>query len=482
MLSDASKSNVPPPAAESEQGRVVTFYSFKGGVGRSMALANIAYLLARDHHLDVIAVDWDLEAPGLHRYFNFSDKELGDGIIDYLGKYKKLLREPKSGIKPEDLLIEPYLRLVERFEGGGSLRLLSAGSMPTKSAYVEKVSSFDWNSFYADWNGAQVIEGLRKEFKEIAQVTLIDSRTGFTDVGGVCTVQLPDTVVFVFVFNEQNFAGVEQIAQELSDDTNPVLKALQRKPELLFLPSRKELTEVTRLRNWESEAVNRFSRFCDTPRIRQDYGNVATYLRKASVPYVPYFAYGEELAARTDKGLELAESFMPLIQLMVGREATKQAAQAAAAESKSPRSAWRNWLETAGAVILGLAILGAALWGVSKVYSWLYAQIAGTWGRIGLGIMFGAIGGYAGLFVRLSALPREERANEIRPPRLFVTIAVALIAGGSLGFAAARLFSDSRYYLVASVVAGIGAVFVMQALGRVLAPSASTEASRRRPL
>src|SRR4051812_16178325 len=47
---------------------VITFYSFKGGVGRSMALANIAVQLAR-RGKRVLAVDWDLEAPGLHRYF-----------------------------------------------------------------------------------------------------------------------------------------------------------------------------------------------------------------------------------------------------------------------------------------------------------------------------------------------------------------------------------------------------------------------------
>lgn len=43
--------------------RVVTFYSFKGGVGRSMALANVAFRLADRNDLDVIVVDWDLEAP-----------------------------------------------------------------------------------------------------------------------------------------------------------------------------------------------------------------------------------------------------------------------------------------------------------------------------------------------------------------------------------------------------------------------------------
>lgn len=477
MHSDASNSSVPSPAAAPAQRRVVTFYSFKGGVGRSMALANIAYLLARDRHLDVVAVDWDLEAPGLHRFFNFSDNELGEGVIDYLAKYKKLLREPRSEIKPEDLSIKPYLHMVERFEGGGSLRLLSAGSMPTKSAYVEKVRGFDWDSFYADWNGAQVIEGLRKEFKEIAQFTLIDSRTGFTDVGGVCTVQLPDTVVFVFVFNEQNFSGIEQIAHELSDGSNPVLQALQRKPELLFLPSRKELTEVTRLRNWESNAVDRFGQFCDTPRIRLEYGDVATYLRKAAVPYVPFFAYGEELAAKTDKGLELAESFMPLMQLMADPELAKQASREAPIESKKTRPAWLEWLLTAGALILGLSIFALWLWGLGKGLSWLYAQTTRTLGPRGAGATFGAIAAAAGWVGRMGlSHSREALVAQLRSPRLFVTVAVALIGGGVLGYAAAVLFSDSHYYILASVIAGFSAVPLMQALGKMFA----TDSSRRK--
>ena len=45
-------------------GQVVTGYSYKGGVGRSFALANMAVLLAQ-WQLRVLCVDWDLEAPGL---------------------------------------------------------------------------------------------------------------------------------------------------------------------------------------------------------------------------------------------------------------------------------------------------------------------------------------------------------------------------------------------------------------------------------
>ena len=60
-------------------GRIITFYSYKGGTGRSMALANVACLLARGVRghsgqsatpdQRVLVIDWDLEAPGLHRYF-----------------------------------------------------------------------------------------------------------------------------------------------------------------------------------------------------------------------------------------------------------------------------------------------------------------------------------------------------------------------------------------------------------------------------
>src|SRR5258708_1786754 len=66
-------------------GCIMTFYSYKGGTGRSMALANFAWLLAASGRR-VLAIDWDLEAPGLHRYFRpfLVDPDLSetDGLID----------------------------------------------------------------------------------------------------------------------------------------------------------------------------------------------------------------------------------------------------------------------------------------------------------------------------------------------------------------------------------------------------------------
>src|SRR6266704_3522755 len=68
-------------------GTLVTFYSYKGGVGRTMALANIATLLA-SWGKRVLIVDWDLEAPGIEHFF-FRGSELSHvreqkGLIDLL--------------------------------------------------------------------------------------------------------------------------------------------------------------------------------------------------------------------------------------------------------------------------------------------------------------------------------------------------------------------------------------------------------------
>jgi len=49
------------------RGQIITFYSYKGGTGRSMALANIACILAEQQTAargkGVLMIDWDLEAP-----------------------------------------------------------------------------------------------------------------------------------------------------------------------------------------------------------------------------------------------------------------------------------------------------------------------------------------------------------------------------------------------------------------------------------
>jgi hypothetical protein len=75
---------------------IYTFYSFKGGVGRSMALANVGEWL-HEKGLRVLLVDWDLEAPGLESYFHLGDDareallnaQAHPGLMDMLFEYRK---------------------------------------------------------------------------------------------------------------------------------------------------------------------------------------------------------------------------------------------------------------------------------------------------------------------------------------------------------------------------------------------------------
>ena len=77
-------------ATSPQPGKIITFYSYKGGTGRTMALANIACLLARRlarTSQRVLVMDWDLEAPGLHRFFAAKSEqpeyEARPGVINF---------------------------------------------------------------------------------------------------------------------------------------------------------------------------------------------------------------------------------------------------------------------------------------------------------------------------------------------------------------------------------------------------------------
>src|SRR5580698_5889469 len=82
---------MPDMVEEGRGGRIVTFYSYKGGTGRTMALANVAWILAANGHR-VLVADWDLESPGLHRFlYPFVERVVRDtqGIIDLIRDYER---------------------------------------------------------------------------------------------------------------------------------------------------------------------------------------------------------------------------------------------------------------------------------------------------------------------------------------------------------------------------------------------------------
>lgn len=177
-------------------GQIVTFYSYKGGVGRSFLMANVASLLAQWGHR-VLCIDWDLEAPGLQHYFEewMTSAPERPGIVD-------LVLSVQSGAQP--LLWARLLHPVNTPQSIATLHFISAGN--SQPGYYERVQSIDWNLAYAKGLGS-VLEQLRNEWKELYDFILVDSRTGVSDVAGISTIQLPDRLVYLFTANRQSIDG-----------------------------------------------------------------------------------------------------------------------------------------------------------------------------------------------------------------------------------------------------------------------------------
>src|SRR5689334_5550382 len=87
--------------AEKPPGTIFTFYSYKGGVGRSMSLANLGMHCYRQGYTTLL-VDCDLEAPGLERYFHrqfqFDLAEALDqpGFCDMIADYMRNVSRPAA--------------------------------------------------------------------------------------------------------------------------------------------------------------------------------------------------------------------------------------------------------------------------------------------------------------------------------------------------------------------------------------------------
>lgn len=276
-------------------GKIVTFYSYKGGTGRTMALANVAWILA-SNGLRVLTVDWDLDSPGLARFFHpFLDADLfasTSGVIDILKNYARAATRP--GPRPDDWYLNdarvvPHaVSLDWRFPGGGKLDIISAGTADAR--YSTAVAEFRWDNFYARLGGGLFLRAMREDMQRNYDYTLIDSRTGLSDIAGVCTVQFPDTVVNCFTLAGQAIEGAAAVARSIEAMSS------QRPIRILPVPMRVEYGEQTKLANGQALARARFAGYPQGMEVQ----DARRYWGEVEIPYRLFYAYEEILATFGD--------------------------------------------------------------------------------------------------------------------------------------------------------------------------------------
>ena len=199
--------NAAPPGGAA-QPPVISFYGFKGGVGRTTALAAFALYVAEALGLNVVVVDLDLEAPGV------STLLLGDDISPDLGVVDFLLEASLDRQPP--LVMSRYLLNSPFPSGTGSVRVMPAGRLDAN--YLEKLGRVDVQGLAEPGTPLrapllQMLERLRNEVRP--DVVLLDVRAGLHDLGGVSLSGLSHLELIFASHTPQTWAGLPVVLRHL---------------------------------------------------------------------------------------------------------------------------------------------------------------------------------------------------------------------------------------------------------------------------
>lgn len=291
-------------------GKIATFYSYKGGVGRTMALANVAVLLGRRDNLSlppksrVLIIDWDLEAPGLDKYFlslaqnpsknsriEMSSPPLVGGLVSILNAMQR--REQPNW--------RDYCQKVTYTSEAISFELSAIFSGETSENYSTSLQSLSWDLFFSEAvDGGARLEVFREELRNNFDFVLIDSRTGATDSGGVCTVLLPDILVLNFTANEQSIVGCKKVGCRIQEARKRI-KYDRLQATIIPLLNRWDNSEADLAKQWFERSVSEFADFLNS--WVPNSIDKRSVLYNLQVPYVPKYSFGECLAV-VDESLE----------------------------------------------------------------------------------------------------------------------------------------------------------------------------------
>ncbi|MBT9456051.1 MAG: pentapeptide repeat-containing protein, partial [Burkholderiaceae bacterium] len=189
---------------------VISFYSYKGGVGRTLLAANMAVALAREGK--TLLWDMDAEAPGLHNIRALRNKgEIKSGFFDWLLDWQKNKLRPPG---PQDLA--KFSKLIQPTPFT-QLSILPAHGDKADAAAL--YFGIDWSHLLGGNPppGRDVFNELFEHLgREGYRHVLIDTRTGLTDLGALLAGALPDATVVVGGFGRQNLRGLGRVYQALS--------------------------------------------------------------------------------------------------------------------------------------------------------------------------------------------------------------------------------------------------------------------------
>jgi hypothetical protein len=185
----------------------IVFYSIKGGVGRSTALAVSAWALA-EQGKKVMVLDLDLESPGISSSLLPYEKCPVYGIVDWL---------------VEDLIdngpvVFPYMVGLSNVSHNGAVYVVPAHGKDA-GEYLSKLGRIlmpkqRGDSFHEPWQIRlnRLISDLETQYQP--DIVLIDSRAGIDEAASACITSLGSEIILLFALDsEQTWSGYNILFQ-----------------------------------------------------------------------------------------------------------------------------------------------------------------------------------------------------------------------------------------------------------------------------
>ena len=187
---------------------IVVFYSFKGGVGRTTAIAAFAIQRARMGER-VAVLDLDLDAPGVGTLLAADEQgtTAAWGVVDYL------LERPVS-----DFELRDYYHACRRsaVTGDGEILVVPAGSLDPRREYLEKLARLDFDPPPNQQETGPLSSLLGKVKEELnPQWVLVDARAGLSESAGVLLSGVAHLHVLFGTSSEQSWLGLRLILERI---------------------------------------------------------------------------------------------------------------------------------------------------------------------------------------------------------------------------------------------------------------------------
>jgi tetratricopeptide (TPR) repeat protein len=238
--------------------KTIAFYSYKGGVGRTLAVAHVAYWLSKQGKT-VFMLDMDMEAPGLHYKLEQYNHKITPtkGLVDFIGYFQREEKAARS--------LEEYTIPLKSTENGMSPMWLMPAGDPFAATYWKQLSQVEWKEFLykgEKWGSLLFLELKAMIEKEYApDFLLIDSRTGLTDLTGIGMNLLADDAVILAVNNTENIDGSRIVMERLRRAEKLPFKEEKTRMHFVLtrLPAPQNLEDFNREQKITKEVLKRLN-------------------------------------------------------------------------------------------------------------------------------------------------------------------------------------------------------------------------------